>query len=250
MELYPASPSSIEVNYTKLPSSYYMKAILAILAIILFFVLYFAMVVLLGYVVKWSIFYQIENINKLTILGKIGAIGGSIMLFFFTLKFIFKIKNHQPENRIKLDKNQNPRLWSFVDKICEETGAPKPRHIYVDPDVNAYVSYSNSWLSLIWPVKKDLTIGLGLVSCLNLSEFKAIVSHEFGHFAQRSMTIGSYIMSANIIIQDMIFGRDKWDDALDNWRSMDFRISFAAWIITPVIWVIRQILNLLFWLAT
>ena len=93
------------------------------------------------------------------------------MLFVFTLKFLFKSKNIQRSNRLKLDKYSHPELVAFVTNICKETGAPKPKNIYVDPDVNAYVSYSNMWLSLIFPVRKELTIGLGLVSCLNLTEF-------------------------------------------------------------------------------
>ena len=244
--LYPASPSQKSEKYTSLPSSYKIKATLAILAIILFFILYFALVSALAYLVHWAIYYDIGDVNKLTILGKLGAIAGSVMLFVFTLKFIFKLRNHKPKNRIKLKKSENQELWSFVDKICAETGAPKPKSIYVDPDVNAYVSYTNSWLSLLFPVKKELTIGLGLVSCLNLSEFKAVISHEFGHFAQSTMKVGSYIMSANTIIHDMIFNRDSWDTFLDNWRASDFRISFAAWIITPIVWVIRQALNLFY----
>lgn len=201
---------------------------------------------MIGFLVYWAFTYDVITYNKITILGKIGAIAGSVMLFFFTLKFILKLKNHKSENRIILRKEDYPELWGFILKICTETGAPKPKTIYADPDVNAYVSYTNMWLSLFLPVKKELTIGLGLVSCINMSEFKAIMSHEFGHFSQRSMKIGSYIISANTIIHDMIFARDKWDDLLEQWRSSDIRLSFAAWIITPIIWVIRQILTLFY----
>ncbi len=246
LSFYPASPKSVDPGLTKLPTSYQWKAIFAILAIIVFFVLYLALVVGLAFLTYYAIVYPIENVNKLTILGKIGAIAGSAMLFVFTLKFILKLKNHKPENRIKLVKGDHENLFAFVDRICAETGAPRPKAIYVDPDVNAYVAYSNSWLSLFLPVRKELTIGLGLVSCLNLSEFKAVIAHEFGHFAQRSMKIGSYIMSANTIIHDMIFQRDKWDEMLAQWRGSDIRISFAAWLITPVVWVIRQLLNLFY----
>lgn len=244
--LYPKSPQLDDNSLTALTSSYMFRVVLAIISIILFFVLYAAMVVGLAYLVKWAFLYNMMEVNKLTIFLKIGAIAGSIMLFVFTLKFIFKLKNHKPNNRIKLESKANPELWNFVNQICKETGAPKPSSIYVDPDVNAYVSYTNSWLSLFLPVKKDLTLGLGLVSCLNLSEFKAVVAHEFGHFAQSSMRVGSYIMSANTIIHDMIFSRDSWDNALDNWKSMDLRLSAAAWVITPIIWVIRQLLNLFY----
>lgn len=243
---YPLSPASIPKKLTALTPSYQFRAFLAILAIVLFFALYVAMVLALGYLAYYAIIYDMGNVNKITILLKVGAIAGAVMLFIFTLKFIFKLKNHKFENRIKLEKSKNPELWSFINKICEETGAPKPKSIYVDPDVNAYVAYSNMWLSLFLPVRKELTIGMGLTDCLNLSEFKAVISHEFGHFAQRSMKIGSYIISANTIIHDMIFDRDKWDDLLDQWRASDIRLSAAAWLITPIIWVIRQILNLFY----
>jgi len=243
---YPKGPENLSKDLTKLPSSYKLKASLAILAILLFFILYTALVVVMAYIVYYAFIYDIGRANKITILMKIGAIAGSVMLFIFTLKFIFKIKNYKPENRIKLKKSAHKNLWFFIDHFCEETGAPKPKNIYVDPDVNAYVAYSNTWLSLFLPIKKELTIGLGLTDALNLSEFKAVVTHEFGHFAQKSMKIGSYINSANTIIHDMIYARDKWDDTLDTWRSSDIRLSAAAWIITPIIWLIRQVLALFY----
>lgn len=246
MNFYPPSPKQIKSDYTKLPIAYNLKALLAVFSVILFFLLYIGLVIVLALLTKWAFTYTIEDVNRFSLLGKAGACLGSTMLFLFTLKFIFKIRNFKPENRIKLQKQEQQSLWAFVDRICAETGAPKPKDIYVDPDVNAYVSYSNTWLSLILPVKKDLTIGLGLVSCLNLSEFKAVISHEFGHFSQSSMRIGSYITSANTIIHDMIFNRDKWDELLDKWRQMDLRISFAAWVITPIVWVIRLILRLFY----
>ena len=243
---YPKSPKTLPKNLTNLPASYMFRATLAVLAILLFFALYAALVIGLGYLVYYACIYDMVHINKLTIILKVGAVAGAAMLFVFTLKFIFKLKNHKRENRIKLKNEEHTDLWSFIHTICKETGAPKPKAIYADPDVNAYVSYTNMWLSLFLPVKKELTIGLGLVSCLNLSEFKAVMSHEFGHFSQRSMKIGSYIISANTIIHGMIYDRDKWDDLLDQWRASDIRLSAAAWGITPIIWVIRQLLGLFY----
>ncbi|PKH52153.1 hypothetical protein CXF68_16285 [Tenacibaculum sp. Bg11-29] len=243
---YPKSPKSLPKNLTNLPATYLFRATLAVLAIVLFFALYIGLVIGLGYLVYYAFIYDMGHVNKITILLKVGAIAGAAMLFVFTLKFILKLKNDKQVNRIKLKKEEHAELWGFIHTICKETGAPKPKNIYVDPDVNAYVSYTNMWLSLFLPVKKELTIGMGLVSCLNLSEFKAVMSHEFGHFSQRSMKIGSYIISANTIIHGMIYDRDKWDDLLDQWRASDIRLSAAAWVITPVIWVIRQVLGLFY----
>lgn len=239
-------PIDIPGGLTAVNKNYYFKAALAIMAILLFFVLFLALVSVTAYLTWLAISYPMETINKFTILIKLGAIAGSGMLLVFTLKFLFKIKNHRPENRIEIDPIDEPGLWNYVLDICKHTGAPKPKYIYLDPDVNAYVRYTNSWLSLIMPVKKELTIGLPLTQCLELSEFKAVLSHEFGHFAQKSMRIGSYIHTANTIIHDLIYNRDSWDNALARWRQSDIRIAFPAWILSPVIWLIRELLKLFY----
>lgn len=239
-------PANIPSGLTAVNKNYYFKATLAVIAILLFFVLFLSLVALTSYLAFLAITYPMDTINKFTILVKLGAIAGSGMLVVFTLKFLFKIRNHHPENRIEIDPVDEPELWNYVLDICKHTGAPKPKYIYLDPDVNAYVRYTNSWLSLIMPVKKELTIGLPLTKCLELSEFKAVLSHEFGHFAQKSMRIGSYIHTANTIIHDLIYNRDSWDNALARWRQSDIRIAFPAWILSPVIWCIRELLKLFY----
>lgn len=241
-------PAQIPGGLTAVNKNYYFKAALAVLAILLFFVLFLSLVAATAYLVLLAISYPMEVINKFTVIVKLGAIAGSGMLLVFTLKFLFKIKNYQPENRIEIDPVDEPELWNYVLDICKHTGAPKPKYIYLDPDVNAYVRYTNSWLSLIMPVKKELTIGLPLTQCLELSEFKAVLSHEFGHFAQKSMRIGSYIHTANTIIHDLIYNRDSWDNALERWKKSDLRVAFPAWILSPIIWLIRELLKL-FYLA-
>jgi Zn-dependent protease with chaperone function len=243
---YPQSPEQTQTKLTALTPSYQMRASLAIVSIFVFFILYIVFVIGLGYLVYFSFIYDIGDVNKLTILLKISSIVGSMALFVFALKFVFKLKNHVPINRIKLTSQKQPEIWKFVNQICDETGSPRPKSIYIDPDVNAYVKYSNTWLSLFLPVSKELTIGTGIINGLNLSEFKAVISHEFGHFSQKSMRIGSYIMSANTIIHDMIFTRDAWDTFLENWKATDIRLSFGAWILTPIVWGIRQILALFY----
>ena len=66
----------------------------------------------------------------------------------------------------------------------------RPHRVFLTPDVNAAVFYRESLLSLLLPTSKNLVIGLGLVNQLNLSEFKAVLAHEFGHFSQNSMKLG------------------------------------------------------------
>src|SRR5262249_38821907 len=75
---------------------------------------------------------------------------------------------------------------------------------------------------------------------------KAVLAHEFGHFSQSSMRLGSYVYMANRIIADMVYGRDRWDDVLAAWRSIDLRIGIFGWALTAVVWLFRQILGGIF----
>ena len=112
--------------------------------------------------------------------------------------------------------------------------------------MNAAVFYNTSLLSLVWPTPKNLLIGLGLVNVLNLSEFNAVLAHEFGHFSQRSMKLGSYVYRANRVIGDLVFGRDWLDDLVATLRGLDVRIAIFAWAFTGVLWVVRKALQGLF----
>ena len=89
---YPKSPESLPKKLTALTPSYQFKAFLAVVSIILFFALYVLLVIGLGYLAYFAFIYEMYDVNKLTILMKIGAVAGSAMLFVFTLKFIVTIQ--------------------------------------------------------------------------------------------------------------------------------------------------------------
>ena len=114
---YPPSPGNAPENLTKLPISYKLKAFIAILSILLFFALYFCLLAIIAFVVKVAIIYPVENPGFYTILIKLGAVAGSVMLFIFTIKFLFKLKNVKPDNRIRIDEKKNPDLVVFEQRL-------------------------------------------------------------------------------------------------------------------------------------
>src|SRR5207244_2163286 len=118
---------------------------------------------------------------------------------------------------------------------CGHTRAPLPHRVYLTPDVNAAVFYHESLLSLFLPTPKNLIIGLGLVNQLNLSEFKAVLAHEFGHFSQNSMKLGTYVYVSNRVIGELVFGRDWLDDLVNGIRGLDIRIAIFAWAFTGLL---------------
>src|SRR5262249_8120794 len=63
------------------------------------------------------------------------AIAGGILVFFMIKPFFAKRAN--APNPITLDPSKEPLLFAFVQKICALVGAPIPRTINVDCQVNA-----------------------------------------------------------------------------------------------------------------
>ncbi len=248
MNLYPQSPSNLRDDFTKPNAQYNSRVIMVLLGMMLFFVLYVGFVIASGYLLYLAVMNITHNIsdNIYVILFQAALVVGAAMLFVFTLKFLFKRHSFENPKNIELKEKEHPELYRFIRKLCEETGAPLPKKIFVNDEINAMVFYNSTILSLFFPVRKNLLIGLGLVNSVNLTEFKAIMAHEFGHFAQKSMRLGSYTYMANRIIHDMVYDRDRWDVFLDNWARQDIRISFGAWGLKAIIYVVRNILALIY----
>lgn len=179
---------------------------------------------------------------------KIPAMLGAVLLWLFLVKGLFKQPQRLWGTMIELKEQEHPRLFAFIRRLCQEVGARFPKRIYVDHETNAAVFYDASLLGLFWPVRKNLLIGLGLVNTLNLSELKAALAHEFGHFSQRAMKLGSYVYTANRLILAMIYERDRWDDFLDAWKRWDIRVSWMAYILGWCTWALRKLLGGLFYL--
>ncbi len=247
--LYPPSPRPLP-EAVRADSSYKLRVVLVLAALALFLALYLALVAGSAYLVYWLYELPIpagKDSGQVLVL-KIGAMAGTGMLFLFLLKGLFKGQPVETEHYLPLSERDAPDLFAFVRELCRESGAPFPNRIFLSHDVNAAVFYPRSLLTLVLPARKNLLIGLGLLNAVNLSELKAILAHEFGHFAQSSMKLGQYVYVANRVVADMVAGRDSWDTALAHWRSIDLRLSFPAWILTAVVWLLRKLLGLVFML--
>jgi Zn-dependent protease with chaperone function len=174
----------------------------------------------------------------------VGIASGVLCLFL--VKGFFKRRHVETGLRVEVTPQQQPVLFAFLRRLCQETRAPPPHRVYLTPEVNAAVFYHESFLNLFLPAPKNLLIGLGLVNRLNLSEFKAVLAHEFGHFSQHSMKLGTYVYTSNRVIGDLVFGRDWLDDVLAGLRGTDIRIAVFAWAFSGFLWGLRKSLEGLF----
>lgn len=90
----------------------------------------------------------------------------------------------------EIKRKDYPELFSVIDEIVEKAGCRFPRRVYIYNECNAFVNCRSIWGHL-FNTRKNLTIGLPLLYTLNKTELKAILSHEFGHFTQKSIAINS-----------------------------------------------------------
>lgn len=243
---YPPSPTSAPEDLLQATTRYRLQVAVVLLSLLVFLVFYGACVLASGWMLFEAATYPVGSIGIGTVLLKIGACFMTGMLFVFLVKGLFKIQRDDRSGLVEVTEQDEPKLFAFLHRLTAETGAPMPKHVYLSAEVNAAVFYDHSVLSLFLPVQKNLLIGCGLVNNLNMSELKAVLGHELGHFSQSSMRLGSYVYMANRIVHDIVFSRDKWDDVLETWQRQDIRIAIFGWILGGIVWLVRKILQLMF----
>ncbi len=242
--IYTQSVSNVPEDYTQPSSNYKKHVYIAVAGIIAFFGMYLFLT-----------FWFFNSAYRLLMdvfsggdagLLHIGVGFASLFLGIFMIKAFFFVQTKYDVQDREVKPEDEPLLFDFLHKLADETGAPRPHKVYLSNRVNASVFYDLSFLNLFFPSKKNLEIGLGLINVLNLGEFKAVLAHEYGHFAQRSMLIGRWVYIANQIASTIITKRDALDSLLRGLSSIDIRISWIGWILSLIVWSIRSLVELIF----
>ena len=115
-----------------------------------------------------------------------------IQISWYLIKPLFTFHKRSNENRFEVKRADCPELFSLIEDVAKSTGNKMPKHVYLTAEVNACVFYnSTSIWAIFFPTRKNLMVGLGLLQGMNKDEVKAILGHEFGHFSQQTMRVGS-----------------------------------------------------------
>ncbi len=243
--LYPAGPSAVPAQLTAPSSAYRRHAWLAVAGLLTFAFAYFALMGWFG----WTAY----RVFRTMLAGEGGntfanlLVGGfSVFLVAFMAKGLVFLKRGQTSKDMELKPADQPELFAFLHRLADEAGAPRPKRVYLSPRVNAGVFYDLSLVNLLLPSRKNLDIGLPLVNALNLGEFKAVLAHEFGHFAQRTMAVGRWVYVAHQIASQLVARRDALDTILATVARLDFRIAWIGWSLSLIVWAIRSLVDTAF----
>lgn len=222
----------------------------AIFSILLFIIVYFLLLafaigiaITSGYA---AIFAITQHPSFITLMLGIGLIGVGFFILFFMVKFLFAKSKSDYSHLTEINIKEEPELYKMIQELVDEIGTDFPKRIYISPEVNASVFYDSSFWSMFFPIKKNLHIGMGLVNSTTVSELRGILAHEFGHFSQKSMKVGSYVYNVNQVIYNLLYDNSDYEKAMASWAS---RSGYFAILIYVPIWfnkVIQYILQLMY----
>lgn len=236
-----APPSALVAKLAKPTSAYKRRAWLAMAGLVIFVLLYFALAGWFGFT-AWRMTLGSDPGAKHAFWG--WAIGAcAAFLAVFMVKAVFFVKHGGTDDSIEITSDHQPELFRFLHSLADKAGAPRPHKVFLSARVNAAVFYDLSVLNLFFPSKKNLEIGLGLVNALTLGEFRAVLAHEFGHFAQRAMAVGRWVYVAQQIAAQLVARRDKLDDFLGALSRFDVRVAWVGWLLSLVVWSIRSLVE-------
>lgn len=233
----------------RISAGFKKKAIGAILSLALFVTVYLLLIAMSIALTIACCYAGIQIIIAkpmiITLLLGLGLASMGILVLIFLLKFITKKNTIDQSHLVQITQAEEPVLFAFINTIAAEVKTTRPKKIFLTADVNASVFYNSTFWSMFMPVKKNLQVGMGLMNAVSQSECKAILAHEFGHFSQSSMKVGSYVYNVNKIIYNMLYDNESYLRMASSWAGASSYIAIfvrmAVKIIQGIQWLLQKV---------
>ncbi len=245
----------VEVPRGRVSPLYVLGLLVVAVAMVLLPLVYLGVVAL----VAWATYYHVTENASIVIGGHnretrarllvyVGPIVVGAVLLLFMVKPIFA-RPAFSRARHRVLREREPLLFEFVERLAALVGAPPPREIWVDAEVNASAGFRRGFLSFLG---RDLvlTLGLPLMAGLSLKQLVNVLAHEFGHFSQGTAMRLTYVIgSINGWFARVVYERDKWDEWLIasaegggfvGIRLVAYTARLFVWLTRKMLWVLMH----------
>jgi heat shock protein HtpX len=101
-----------------------------------------------------------------------------------------------------LEPEEHPRLFDALADIAASVGQEMPVEVYLDPDVNAWVAQRGGFLGL--GSRRVMGLGLPLLQVLTVSQFRAVLVHEYGHYHGGDTALGPWVYTTRDAISRVV----------------------------------------------
>ncbi len=201
--------------------SFVGRALLSVVLLVGFYVLSLGIAGLLLYL-PYAEYVYAERVHIKLALGCVLVSGGIIKGCVFVPRPKFEPPG--PE----LSASDEPALFAMIREIAGQMSTAMPKHVYLIPDVNAFVAEVGGFMGI--GSKRVMGIGVGLLNVDNVSELKATIAHEFGHYAGGDTKLGGFVYRTRAAIGGVLqtLG-DHWMSKPFEWYGNLFlRVSFSV----------------------
>ncbi len=159
------------------------RCILALVLMVGFYVLAIA--------IAWGLLYipyaEIKYAERLHIKLTLVCVLSAVAIIWAILP---RVDNFVPPGPV-LYPNEHPKLFRELESIAEAMGEAMPVQVFLLPDVNAWVSNRGGVMGL--GSHRVMALGLPLLKVLNVSELRAVLAHEFGHYHGGETALGPWV---------------------------------------------------------
>jgi Zn-dependent protease with chaperone function len=165
------------------------RAVVAILLMIGFYI--FALGISAGLVwVAYADYAYRDRVDRIEIACVIAA---GLILWSLLPRF-----DHFKAPGPRIDPGQQPRLFAEISSIARSAGQQMPHDVYLVPEVNAWVAQRGGLAGL--GSRRVMALGVPLMALLTVSQFRAVLAHEFGHYHAGDTKLSPWIYKTRMAI--------------------------------------------------
>jgi Zn-dependent protease with chaperone function len=189
------------------------RALLAIALMAGFYL--FALAIVFG--LLWIPYAEVTYVGRVHLKLTLVCIGAALTLLWALVPRVDRFEPPGP----RLDEASHPELFALVRDVARATEQEPPSDVYLVNEVNAFVTHRGGFMG--FGSRRVMGIGLPLLQTLSTVEFKAVLAHEFGHYASGDVKLGPWIYKTHGAIARALQGtQETLLEAPFNWYAMHF----------------------------
>ena len=133
---------------------------------------------------------------------------------------------------IPIDLGQEPRLAAHIQFIATKLKEPMPSEVYLLGDANAFVTQVGGFMG--FGSRRILGIGLPLLQMLSVSQFHAVLGHEFAHYYGGDTRLGPWIYNTTRALErvyENLGNKSEMMKFLTQWMVVAVPYMVLMWVL-------------------
>jgi len=177
-----------------------------ILLTIVFFYASIPLCALLVLVAGGSVIYLFLVVGRIPIkLGAMILIAVVVSLYALVRGIFSRAKDKDPGKL--LPELEQPQLYGLLRDVAAELGTRPVEAVYLTPGTEVAVTERGGFFStLSGRGRRSLILGVAVPDGMTEQQFRAIIAHEYGHFINGDLKIGSLIHQVHLSLLSMLQG--------------------------------------------